>query len=35
MGTSVGPDLHSQLGRVTRQLASEFAGLFSRETIAR
>jgi arsenate reductase len=35
MSTSVGPDLHSQLDRVTRQLASEFAGLFSRETIAR
>jgi arsenate reductase len=35
MGTSVGPDLHSQLERVTRQLTSEFVGLFSRETIAR
>ncbi len=35
MGTSVGPDLHSQLDRVTRQLATEFAGLFSREAIAR
>ena len=29
MGTSVGPDLHGQLDRVTRQLAAEFAGLFS------
>ena len=35
MSTSVGPDLHSQLNRVARQLATEFAGLFSRETIAR
>ena len=35
MGTSVGPDLQSQVERVTRRLASEFAGLFSRETIAR
>jgi protein-tyrosine-phosphatase len=34
-GTSISAELHAQLDRVTRQLAAEFAGLFSRETIAR
>jgi protein-tyrosine-phosphatase len=35
MNTSVGPELHVQLDRVTPQLAVEFAGLVSRETIGR
>ena len=35
MNTSVAPELQSQFDGVTRQLAEEFAGLFSRETIAR
>jgi arsenate reductase len=35
MNTSVAPELQSQLDGLTLQLATEFAGLFSRETIAR
>jgi hypothetical protein len=35
MGTSVRPNLHGQLDRVTRHLAAEFTGLFSQETIGR
>jgi protein-tyrosine-phosphatase len=35
MGTSIGPELHVQLDRMTRRLAGEFAGVFSQETIAR
>jgi arsenate reductase len=35
MGIIVSPELRHPLGKVAGQLATEFAGLFSRETIAR
>lgn len=35
MGTAVSPELRGRLEKITGQLATEFAGVFSRETIAR